>query len=196
MDTNKELLDLIKYFGELIKDLNGTFFSLSGTINGLFQQVGKLPEAGQIDHKLNLLEDKLINVMNQHVESRVDLSDVEDAKRLFTDQIKDLGFKLDKLNSITDFMNRYYLGDKESEKNSVELEKKKLELQEIVITQTAETSRSKIKVWGELGLKFIALVGAVIAGVFTIWKLVIEKVPEIDPKIQQRTIQSTPFIKK
>jgi predicted nuclease with TOPRIM domain len=176
--------------------MNGTFHSLSSTIQGLIQQVDKLPEIGQINDKLTILESHLTAVMDKHRETSVDLKHVEEAKQLFTEQISDLGCKMDKLNSISAFMQEYCLGSMDKEKMAAALEKVKLKFQEVCVTQENETKRSKIKLYGELGLKFLGFLALVLTTAFTAWKLFIEKVPPIDTTRQTRTTQSTPFIKR
>lgn len=170
MGNNEQFMEIIKHFGDVIKDLNGTFGSLSQSIVNLAATVEKLPRMHDIEARLELMEKTLL-LKGEHRLDELVCSD--ELKELESKTLAILKEVLGKVHGLNELLEDFSSGKIDKENLYIELEKKKLELEQTSIIESNKTKResgsNKIQIL-KIVIPWTVTVGA---GIFAIIKYII-----------------------
>lgn len=170
-DNSAQLLELIKHFGDIIKDLNGTFSSLSTSINSLISRVDSLPKLTDIDTRMNRSETQMKAELERVTEGLLTVATFSYFEAHVKMMLTELMAKMDSIESIGKILAGLETDAGEKKSLGMELEKSKIELQKEVVARKSETEQTRIKVYGDIIIKVIAAAAAIAGGVITAWQV-------------------------
>lgn len=165
MNTNKEILDIVKYFGDVIKELNSSFAALSMSVNSLTQQMEKLPQLRDLEGNLKLSETKYINYFEKSLTKTAEQLDI------IMDGIKGLNDFI--LGATGKIQSEIESIKKNSNIQTVELEvrKQEIDLEKTKIIEGSSIKKSKIDIYGKIVLAILGGSGLISGIIYLLFKM-------------------------
>lgn len=184
MDASQDLVNIVKYFSDVIKELNQSFVTLSTYLNSLSAQVEKLPRFKEIETKLESLENKFYNYNEKHKRNINDA--IEDSTKAISeldavlqDRVKNL---IEKLNGIEKLISSKVVSEIELKKQEIDLEKTKM-------TINADIKKTRMINKKDIILKIIQGIGAALLVLMSLWEFYFRE-KFIKPNINKEMIQN------
>jgi chromosome segregation ATPase len=97
-DDNKQLLDLLKYFGDIIKDFNITLGALNQSLNTLSSNVEKIPKLTDLKDSLEDLQNTIVQQNEKLHEDTSECDQIRELEKSIIQEIRVLQATIEKMD--------------------------------------------------------------------------------------------------
>ena len=173
MGSDAQFIELIKHLTDIIKDLNGTFSSLSQLINTLAANVENLPRMHDIEARLDLLQQALLLKGENRLSELAEGAQLQDLQDSIAALMHELSLKMSKVEDAYVLFAKMNDSSLSRDILDAEIKRESISLQKLEVKELNASLREKWKKRVTIVEKVLAFLITVGSGLWAVFQFVI-----------------------